>query len=48
MDRIQLIKGFPDHGYVVPMDNFAADYLSLKAKAIGVITTMKVHDRIYS
>ena len=48
MDRIHFIKGFPDHGHVVPVGNFATYFLSLKAKAIEVITTMKVHDRIYS
>ena len=48
MDRIQFIKRFPDHGHVVPVDNFAAYYLSLKAKAMEIITAMKVHDRIYS
>ncbi len=44
MDRIQFIKGSPDHGYVVPVGNFAAYYLSLKAKAMEIITVMEVHD----
>ncbi len=41
MDRIHFIKGFPDHGHVVPVGNFATYFLSLKAKAMGVITAME-------
>jgi len=41
MDRIHFIKGFPDHGHVVPVGNFATYFLSLKAKAIAVITAME-------
>jgi hypothetical protein len=35
MDQNNFIKGFPDHGHVVPVGNFATNYLSLKAKAMG-------------
>ena len=44
MDRIQFIKGSPDHGHLVPVGNFAACYLSLKAQAMEIITAMEVHD----